>query len=103
MYAVIRTGGQQTTVTKGETVEIQKIPGNVGDKVTFDDVLLVRDKKATLIGRPRVEKAEVTGEIVSQHRGPKIRVYKFKRRKGYSRTMGHRQPLTGVKITAIKH
>jgi large subunit ribosomal protein L21 len=103
MYAVIRTGGQQTTVREGETIEIQKIPGEVGEEVVFDDVLIVRDDKATVIGRPRVEKAKVVGKIVSQHRGPKIRVYKFKRRKGYSRTQGHRQPHTGVLISKIKH
>ena len=102
MYAVIRTGGQQTTVRTGEIIETQKIEGDIGAEVVFDDVLMVRDGIDTVIGRPRVKNARVVGEIVSQHRGKKIRIYKFKRRKGYSRTQGHRQPLTGVKIKEIQ-
>lgn len=101
MYAVIRTGGQQTTVREGETIEINKLAGHIGSEVVFDEVLLVSDGDATAIGRPTVAGAKVVAEILSQYRGPKIRIYKFKRRKGYSRTKGHRQDYTRVRIKAI--
>ena len=102
MYAVIRTGGQQTTVREGEDIDVQKIDGEVGSEIVFDDVLMISDDAATAIGKPFVENAKVVGKIIRQFRGPKIRVYKFKRRKGYSRTQGHRQSLTGVLISEIR-
>jgi large subunit ribosomal protein L21 len=102
MYAVIRTGGQQTTVHEGETIDIQKIAGEAGEEVIFDDVLLISAEGETLVGKPRVENATVVGEIVRQFKAPKIRVYTFKRRKGFSRTQGHRQQLTKVRIKEIK-
>ncbi len=101
MYAVIRTQGQQTTVREGELVDVNKLPGHIGSEVVFDDVLLVSDGDDIAVGRPTVAGAKVVGEIVSQFRGKKIRVYKFKRRKGYSRTQGHRQDYTKVRIKAI--
>jgi large subunit ribosomal protein L21 len=101
MYAVIRTGGQQTTVQEGETIEVNRLVGDEGSEIVFDDVLIVRDESGTKIGTPRVPKAKVIGEIVAHTRGPKIRIYKFKRRKGFSRTQGHRQELTRVRIKTI--
>jgi large subunit ribosomal protein L21 len=102
MYAVIRAGGTQTTFQEGETIELNRLPGEPWAKVVFDDVLLVRDDEGATVGRPKIEGAQVIGEIVAQTRGRKIRVFKFKRRKGYSRTRGHRQELTRVQIKEIK-
>ena len=101
MYAVIKTGGKQYQVAVGETHEFEKIEGSRGDSVTFDQVLLVRDEETVRIGHPLVEGAKVTGTIVEQKKGPKITVFKMKRRKGYRRKTGHRQPLTRLKITEI--
>lgn len=105
MYAVIRTapsGGKQTTVRPGEIVDIEKIDGHVGSEVVFDQVLLVHDDAGVTLGRPHVATARVVGEIVAQRRAPKIRIYRFKRRKGYSKTRGHRQPYTRVLIKEIQ-
>ncbi len=101
MYAVIKTGGKQYQVAVGETHDFEKIEGNRGDAVTFDQVLMVRDDDSIKIGAPLVEGATVTGTIVEQTKGPKITVFKMKRRKGYRRKIGHRQPLTRMKITDI--
>jgi large subunit ribosomal protein L21 len=103
MYAVIRAGGGQTTVREGETIQIDRIPGNVGNEVVFDQVLFVHGEGGVTVGKPRVESAQVVGEIVAQMRGPKIRVYRFKKRKGFSKTKGHRQSFTRVRIKEIKH
>ena len=102
MYAVIKTGGKQYRVSEGETLQVEKLPGNPGDAVDFEEVLLVGGGDATKVGQPTVTGAKVSAEIVSQDRGKKIIVFKFKRRKNYRRKAGHRQPYTRVKITSIK-
>ena len=103
MQAVIRTGNRQYLVKSGDVVEIEKIAGTSGDSVGFSDVLMVSDGEGDAkIGAPVVEGAEVKGEIVSQKKGKKITVFKFKRRKGYRRKAGHRQQYTSVRITDIK-
>ncbi len=101
MYAVIQTGGKQYKVEPGETVLVEKLPGNAGDAVEFGEVLLVSDDEKVAVGRPLVEGAVVTGEIVEQGRGEKLIVYKFQRRKNYRRKNGHRQAYTAVKITNV--
>ena len=101
-YAVIRTGGKQYRVAEGEVVRIEKLTGAVGDKVTLADVLFVGGNGGVKIGAPLVANAKVTGEIVDQLRAKKIRVFKKKRRKSYSRQQGHRQYHTALKITAIE-
>ncbi|HOE83472.1 MAG TPA: 50S ribosomal protein L21 [Myxococcota bacterium] len=101
MYAVIRTGGKQYRVSKGDTVEVEKLGAEVGDDVRFSDVLLVGSEEATTVGRPTVSGAEVVGKVVFNGRAPKIVVFKMKRRKGYRRKAGHRQAYTRVVISDI--
>ncbi|HVV86884.1 MAG TPA: 50S ribosomal protein L21 [Kofleriaceae bacterium] len=103
MYAVIQTGGKQYRAEPGQTLWVEKLPGNQGDKVTFDQVLLVApgEGKEVAIGKPTVAGASVTGEIVEQGLGEKLVVFKFRRRKNYVRRNGHRQELTAVKIDSI--
>lgn len=101
MYAVIKTGGKQYRVSEGETLRVEKLGGNPGDSITFDEVLLVGGGDATKVGRPLVPGAKVEGQIVDQDRGKKVIVFKMKRRKNYRRKSGHRQPYTQVKITGI--
>ena len=100
MYAVVKTGGKQYKVSLGETVRFEKVKGSKGDRVSFDNVLMVNDKEAK-IGKPEIEGVPVIGEIVEQGNSKKIRVVKKKRRKNYRKTQGHRQPFTSVKIIAI--
>jgi large subunit ribosomal protein L21 len=104
MYAVIQTGGKQVRVEPGKVVTVEKLPGDVGAKVVFDQVLLVSsgDGGNVAIGKPHVPGAKVTGEIVEQGRGEKLVVFKFRLRKNYVRRNGHRQDLTAVKIAAIE-
>lgn len=101
-YAVIRTGGKQYRVSEGQLVKIEKLAGEVGDKVTLGDVLFVGGNGEVKIGAPLVTDAKVTGEIVGQGKAKKVLVFKKKRRKSYSRQRGHRQHQTTLKITAIE-
>ena len=104
MYAVIETGGKQFRVEPGDVIDVELTPvsGKKTQKVTFDRILLIADDKGVKVGAPIVSGAEVTGVLVDEVRGPKIRVFKMKRRKGYRRTRGHRQDLLRVKIEDIK-
>ncbi len=101
MYAVIKTGGKQYRVSEGDVISIEKLAGSQGDEVVFAQVLLVGEGDQVHIGRPHLAEARVTGEIVSQYKGPKINVFKMKRRKGYKKKTGHRQELTRAKINRI--
>lgn len=101
-YAVIRTGGKQYRVSAGDTVRVEKLPGDRGGKVVFDQVLLVGEEASTKVGEPLVEGAKVEGEIVQQGRGEKLVVFKFRRRKRYRRKAGHRQSYTAVKIIQVQ-
>jgi len=101
MYAVIETGGKQYRVQPGDTVVVEKLPGSAGDAVEFDQVLLLSDDENVAVGRPVVEGARVTGQIVEQGRDNKVIVYKFKRRKNYRRRYGHRQSFTAVVINDV--
>ena len=101
MYAVVNTGGKQYKVQKGETLRIEKIPGEVGTRVTFDKVLMVADGENVRVGQPLLEKAAVLASIVEQDKAKKIIVFKYKRRKRYRRKQGHRQPYTAVRIDGI--
>ena len=103
MYAVIQTGGKQYRVEPGKTVVVEKLAGDAGASVVFDQVLLVSsgDGGNVTIGKPTVAGAKVTGEIVEQGRGDKLVVFKFRRRKNYVRRNGHRQDYTAVKIADI--
>ncbi len=101
MYAVIRTGGKQYRVEEGDVVKIEKIDGERGSELTFDDVLLVGNDDETHVGTPTVSGASVSGTIVEQDRDKKIVVFKFRRRKNYIRKQGHRQSYTRVRINGI--
>lgn len=101
MYAVIRTGGKQYRVEEGDVVKIEKIDGERGSELTFDDVLLVGNDDETHVGTPTVAGASVNGTIVEQDRDKKIVVFKFRRRKNYIRKQGHRQSYTRVRINGI--
>jgi large subunit ribosomal protein L21 len=104
MYAVIQTGGKQYRVEPGQTVVVEKLAGDPGAQVVFDDVRLVSsgDGGTVNVGKPRVAGATVTGEIVDQQvKGDKLTVFKFRLRKNYVRRNGHRQHYTAVKISGI--
>jgi large subunit ribosomal protein L21 len=100
-YAVIKTGGKQYRVSPGTTLTIEKLPGQVGDSVSFDQVLMAGGADGIRVGRPLVEGASVSGVILRQDRGPRILVYKKKKRKNYRRRQGHRQWETTVQVTEI--
>ncbi len=100
MYAVIKTGGKQYRVSQGDRIRVEKLNGDVGSSLEFDDVLMVGGDKV-LVGTPTVEGAKVTAEITGQDKAKKVIVFKMKRRKGYRRKRGHRQPYTELKITGI--
>jgi|SRR6266849_1594835 large subunit ribosomal protein L21 len=102
MYAVIRSGGKQYRVAPGETIQVEKLPGKVGGKVTFEDVLAVRTDEKTLVAGAQAAKAKVTGKIVSQGRQAKRIVLKFKTSGQYKITRGHRQGFTAVEVSDIK-
>jgi large subunit ribosomal protein L21 len=101
MYAVIRTGGKQHRVEKGERLKVEKLAGDVGAEVKLDDVLLIGGEGDLKIGRPKVSGATVTAKIVSQGKDKKIDVFKATA-KGYRRMLGHRQPYTELEITGIQ-
>ncbi len=98
--AIFRTGGKQYRVAQGDVVRVEKLEGNRGDKVSFDDVLFVGGDDPK-IGKPRVPGGKVEAEIVAQDRGEKLVIFKYKRRKRQRRRAGHRQYFTAVKITGI--
>jgi large subunit ribosomal protein L21 len=101
---VIQTGGKQYRVEPGKTITVEKLDGDKGTQIVFDQVLLVSsgDGGSVTVGKPTVSGAKVTGEIVEQTRGDKLVVFKFRRRKNYVRRNGHRQDLTVVKVADIK-
>jgi large subunit ribosomal protein L21 len=101
MYAVIKTGGKQYRVAPDDVLSVEKLAGEAGDIVEFNEVLLIAGGKELAVGAPLVADACVAAEVVEQARAQKITVFKKKRRKGYRRTRGHRQMLTTVKITEI--
>ena len=100
MYAVLETGSKQYRVVAGDTLEIERLDVEAGKPFTFDRVLMVGGDKIT-IGSPAVAGATIIADVVGHKRGEKKLTFKMKRRKGYHKTIGHRQELTVVKITAI--
>ena len=101
-YAIIRTGGKQHRVVKGDHLKVEKLDGDVGSTVELGDVLLIAGDNDPRIGQPIVDGATVTAKIVAQGRGPKIRVFKKQKRLGFHKTIGHRQPFTELEITGIQ-
>ena len=102
MYAVIESCGKQYKVAQGDVVFFEKLDAEEGKKVTFDKVVLVSDDKKVEVGAPYVKGVKVEGKVVEHGKGKKIIVYKYKAKKNYRRTYGHRQPFTKVEITSIK-
>ena len=102
MYAVIKTGGKQYKVSEGETLKIEKLEVDPGKKVTFKEVLMVADGDNVQLGAPLIEKASVEAKVISQGKGKKVNILKFKRRKNSMKQQGHRQLFTEIKIGKIK-
>ncbi len=102
MYAVVRTGGKQFRVEPGAAVRIEKLEGSVGDSIELSEVLLVGAEDGAKIGTPLVAGAKVVGTITAQGRGPKLTIFKMKRRKGYRRKAGHRQSYTEIRVDKIE-
>ena len=100
-HAVIETGGKQYRVAEGDIIYVEKLDAADGEDVTFDKVLAVVDEAESRFGAPTLEGASVSGTVVKNGRGRKIRVYKMKPKKNYRRTQGHRQPYTKVQIGTI--
>ena len=101
MYAVVTTGGRQYRVSPGDTIDVEKLTGTVGDTVALTNVQLVGQGAEVMIGAPVVTDVRVEAQITAQKRGKKIIIFKHRRRKGYRRKQGHRQALTSLKILAI--
>jgi large subunit ribosomal protein L21 len=101
VYAVIETGGKQYRVNSGQVISLEKIRGEAGETIQLDRVLLIQGDQGITVGAPTIPGASVTAEVVAQGRGPKVVVFKKKRRKNYRRTNGHRQSQTKVRITDI--
>lgn len=101
MYAVLKSGGKQYKVEQGQVLRLEKLPGDVGSAIKFDQILMVGDGESIQIGQPLVDGASVEGHIVDQGRSKKIIVFKYKRRKRYRRKLGHRQQFTAIQIDSI--
>ena len=102
MYAVIRTGGKQYSVAPGDSVEVEKLPGNVGDSIQLTDVLLVSNGDAVQIGTPTVTGASVSAKITGQYKGNKVRILRYRPKKRIRVRMGHRQFITRLQIESIQ-
>ncbi len=102
MFAVVKTGGKQYRVAKGDVIRVEKLDAKDGDKITLDEVLMVGETGKSTVGTPLVKGASITAEVVAQARAPKIIVFKKKRRQNYRRKKGHRQDITILRVTDIK-
>ncbi len=101
MYAIIKTGSKQHKVSEGDVLLVEKLAGDKGTEVVFNEVLMVSDDTTVKIGKPFVEGAKVTGEVIAQTKGQKLIIGKMKKRKGFRKKTGHRQSLTSMKIKNI--
>jgi large subunit ribosomal protein L21 len=102
VYAIIRTGGKQYRVEKGDTLRLERLEAPVGETIALSEVLLLGDEGTIRVGAPLMEKAAVVARVLEHGRSDKIRVFKYKKRKHYRRTKGHRQSYTAVRIEAIE-
>ncbi|MGA2482550.1 MAG: 50S ribosomal protein L21 [Candidatus Acidiferrales bacterium] len=102
MYAVIQSGGKQYRVAPGDTIRVEKLPGKIGSKITFDQVLAVHTDEKKIVAGAGASKASVTGKIVGQVKGTKLTVLKFKTGGQYKISRGHRQHYTAVQVGEIK-
>jgi len=101
MYAVVKTGGKEYRVAKGDLIRVEKLEGNVGDQVELKEVLMISKEGETEFGNPRLANVVIKGEIVQEGKGGKVLTYKMKRRKNYRRFKGHRQTFTYLKVNEI--
>ena len=101
MYAVIKAGGKQYRVAPGENIKIEQVQADVGATIVLDQVLMVADGEAVKVGTPILAGAKVSATVVSHGRGPKVRIFKMRRRKHYQKTQGHRQNYTEIRVDAI--
>ena len=102
MYAVVKSGGKEYRVSKGDILRVEKLGGEVGDKVAIKEVLLVSQEDQVRVGNPYLANAVVTGEIIQEIKGRKVRTFKMKKRKNYRRFKGHRQTYTYLKVNDIQ-
>lgn len=102
MYVIVQTGGKQYRVGLGDVIRVEKLPGEVGDMVALDKILLAATEADVQIGQPYLAGAQITGQILRQGKAKKILVFKKKRRKNYRRLRGHRQPYTALQIKDIQ-
>lgn len=100
MYAIIKTGGKQYRVSEGDIITVEKLNAEVGETISFDEVLVMGEGSDLKIGTPFINSV-VSGEVVESGKGKKVVIYKYKAKKDYRKKQGHRQPYTNVKITAI--
>ena len=101
MYAVIKSGGKQYKVEKGDKLKVEKIDAEAGKDISIDDVLMLVDGENVTVGTPLIKGAKVSAKVESHGRGPKIKIIKFRRRKHHRKQMGHRQACTELSITEI--
>jgi len=101
MYAVITTGGKQYKVSPGDVVRVESLDAKKGDIVEIKDVYMISDGEKLSVGKPRLENAKVTAEVVDEDRGVKLLIFKHRRRKGFRKTNGHRQNFTAIKVKEI--
>ena len=102
MYAIVRTGGKQYRVQAGDTLYLERVDVPVGETLSLDEVLLVGDENGAQVGAPRLASARVSATVIEQGRDAKVRVFKYKKRKHYRRTRGHRQSFTAVKVDKVE-
>ena len=100
-YAVVETGGKQYRVAAGQKIKVEQIPAEVGAEIILDQVLMVGEGESVKIGTPLVSGATVTAKVLAQGRGPKVQIFKMRRRKHYQKHQGHRQGFTEIEISGI--
>ncbi|HDQ99159.1 MAG TPA: 50S ribosomal protein L21 [candidate division WOR-3 bacterium] len=103
MYAIVRIAGRQFMVKEGQTFTVPKLDADAGTTVKFDDITFLRTKTDAIVGRPKVEGGSVEAEVLEHPRAAKVTVFKFRRREKYRRKLGHRQQLTRIRVSSIKH
>ncbi|MEX2145222.1 MAG: 50S ribosomal protein L21 [Candidatus Spechtbacterales bacterium] len=101
-FAVIKTGGKQYKIKEGSKLKVEKLPSAKGKEIQFSEVLLYADGKSADFGMPVLKSVKVSGKVLEEDKGKKVLIYKYKKRKRYSKKKGHRQPYTEVEIIAIK-
>ena len=102
MYAIVNINGVQTRVSKDEVIEVPRLAGDPGQRLSFDQILMVAAGDNILVGQPYLKDATITAEVVEHLRGPKLRIFKFKRRNDFRKRRGHRDELTRIRVTGIE-